>query len=534
MSKKTVFLVIVLLLFHLFIRSTHILAQAPYVDEGFHLVRATTIWDFEENPGRLAGKLLLYYWLGLFEAENTVILVTGRLSVALFSMLAAAVIFRLVRGMAGTRLALAALGFYALFPLAVWYERLAFADPFAGALGALLVWRSLLFAKRPSWREAVLLGLLITATPMAKLTLALVPLFPFLATLFMGQRLWPSADKGAFGQKLWASLRAWWRLYGLKFVLAGAISLAVWAPMLIPAYLAQDSDEPYVIVNPEIIAERSEAADTTGYNSYIEELWPALEDFTTAAFFYALGVASLVVIALGSMTERRLGLLLVAWLLLSVVLSLGLAKYAAVRYYMPLAIPAVVILAVALGRLAALERLRGVAVPLAGVAALLYLFTFALPFVRTATDDPMQLRFHNSNYHNFQSGHIIGDETIRAVAAYYNANAQADEPFIANWKLCHLLFFYLDPLNTICIEDDNVIPQVEGIVQREFDPQSQAYFALMGWPPYIERITSLEAEALFTARRPNGVRPVTVWQIELSEEGIARYESRIQQVQRED
>ena len=48
--------------------STTSTCKNPYVDEGFHIKRAGLVWNFDVNPGRFAhGKVLLYFWLGLFE-----------------------------------------------------------------------------------------------------------------------------------------------------------------------------------------------------------------------------------------------------------------------------------------------------------------------------------------------------------------------------------------------------------------------------------------------------------------------------------
>ena len=132
-SPLTIWLpVVALLLIHLLIRSHHITALEPYVDEGSHLVRGAAVWHFETHPARLAhGKLLTYFWLGLFEGPPSTALVVGRLSIALFSTLTAATIYLLGRWWQNHRTGLLALMIYACWPLAFFFERMALADPFA-------------------------------------------------------------------------------------------------------------------------------------------------------------------------------------------------------------------------------------------------------------------------------------------------------------------------------------------------------------------------------------------------------------------
>jgi hypothetical protein len=94
-SSKRLGLVIVLalLLLQLFLRMHHITAQGAYVDEGVHSMRGATVWKLDANPGRESdGKFLLYYYLGLFEAESTTALFASRAAIALFSLISGAAV----------------------------------------------------------------------------------------------------------------------------------------------------------------------------------------------------------------------------------------------------------------------------------------------------------------------------------------------------------------------------------------------------------------------------------------------------------
>ena len=98
MRKFDLWPVILLLLVHFFIRHHHPTWQYAYVDEGFHARRAAVVWDFEQNPGRFAhGKVLLYFWMGLFEGDSTHNLHLLRTSIAIFSLITAATLYRIGR-----------------------------------------------------------------------------------------------------------------------------------------------------------------------------------------------------------------------------------------------------------------------------------------------------------------------------------------------------------------------------------------------------------------------------------------------------
>ena len=153
MKKPVLFLLpVVIILLHFGLRIMNSDVQAAYVDEGFHITRAMRVWDFAENPGRFAhGKVLLYFWLGLFEGSNTstTILPVARMAMAIFSVITASTLFLLARRFAGYWAGILVLLLYAFNPLVVFYERMAMADPLASGLLALTIWRSLVFVEAP-------------------------------------------------------------------------------------------------------------------------------------------------------------------------------------------------------------------------------------------------------------------------------------------------------------------------------------------------------------------------------------------------
>ena len=322
--------VVALLLCLFLIRAHHITAQDPYIDEGFHVTRANVVWDFDTNPGRFAhGKVLLYFWLGIFESDQPTSLYTSRTGMALFALISGAVIYRLGRMFRDHPTGLLALALYAILPLAFFYERLAFADPLASGLATLVVWRSLIFARRPTWREGLILGILIALATMAKLTMGLIPLIPVIAALVY------------YPWRSFAQIRAWAERYIPPLILAAVVVIVVWMPLAIPAYLAKDSDEPFVLVSSFNIQSAEQNPST---QEYIREITPLITDFTTETWFALAGLALLAWFIFKRGAYRHI-IFLLTWLLLLTVLSVVAARLISSRYFMPLAAPLVILIA---------------------------------------------------------------------------------------------------------------------------------------------------------------------------------------------
>src|SRR5689334_14242629 len=140
-------LIIGLLLLQFWLRTYNIGVQEAFVDEGFHVERGEIVWHFQINPGQFSdGKFLFYFWVGLFSGPHSTAIPASRLPVALFSMLTGASLYILGKMFYSSRAGLLALALYAIFPLAIFHDRMALADPFATTFGALVLWRSIIFA----------------------------------------------------------------------------------------------------------------------------------------------------------------------------------------------------------------------------------------------------------------------------------------------------------------------------------------------------------------------------------------------------
>ena len=198
------------------------------------------VWSFDEHPGRFAnGKLLLYYWLGLFELPPISALWIARTAIALASLLTGAAVYAIARVAGGAGAGALALAAYAVLPLAFFFERMALADPFAAMFAALAVWQSVRFAQRPTVRAAIAVGVLCAAATLAKLTTGLVPLIPLAAAL----ACFP--PRGNNRSVWWYE---WRRRYGTGIALAWGIVVLCWLPVVVPAAVAQVRGDPFTLV----------------------------------------------------------------------------------------------------------------------------------------------------------------------------------------------------------------------------------------------------------------------------------------------
>lgn len=488
--------VVGLLLLHAWLRLTAILTQDPYLDEGFHLSRATFIWHYDGNPGDYAGKLLAYYYYGLFATDPTDMLMMGRWAMALLSLLTAAAVYGITRALSGRRIALVALWIYAIWPLAFFFERLAFADPIAGVCAALLVWRSIALARHPKWWQGVGIGLLLAGATLAKLSMALLPLVPVAATVLL---------------PVWKGPRAWRTTYLPALIVAAITVVAVWAPITLPLYL---SDPDYTITNPESYT-RPDPNDPQNPQAYLERVWPAMADFGPAAFYQAAAAATALILLVRG---RRKAALVVLWALSMTLLNIGFATLTVARYFMPIAAPIAVMVALAVGRLFALPHLWRAA-GVIGLATLAWWSAdFALPFHRTATTNVNDLDFdlYATNWIQYQSGQLSGDDAVRAAASTLNDQRQPDQPVYATWTICHLLFFYV-PDGLTCIADGHVLRDLSALTAHDLADGRDGWMVIMAYPDFVEWLDQLATEKIITHTRPTGYRPISIWRIRLAD-----------------
>lgn len=429
-------LVIVLLWIAFVVRVHAITGQEPFIDEGYHVHRALKVWHFESHPAQEShGKFLLYFWIGLFDPRPVTGLYTARTSMAIFSLVSAAAVYGVGRQLANRKVGATALAVYAVLPLAVFFERMALADSFAGGFATLLAWRSLVFARRPNRREGSLIGLLTALALMAKLTMGLMPLLPVTATVLF--YAWPQGKM--------AALRGWMRRYLPSGLVAIAVMAACWFPILIPAVRVAGTDEAFVLVNDHNLRQLDESSTRL---DEVGTVASEIAGFTSWALLVVSAAALIYLIGFDSGTWRN-AIFLLVWLALIVALPLIASNGIRSRYMMPTAMPLSVVVGYAAWRM--WDKRQAVfkaAVLLSGAAWLVF---FALPLNYNMWTDANNLPLRRSDVERYFSGNF-GGEAIQQAVTLLEQIRQPSEPIYASHGTCQALYFYTT-LPVQCLND---------------------------------------------------------------------------------
>jgi hypothetical protein len=580
---------IILLLCHFALRIHEPDVQQAHLDEGFHLSRALTVWNFEENPGRFAhGKMLLYFWLGLFERADgpgrctlhsstipcawvhvdpetnvpTPLFPAARMSIAIFSMLTAATIYLLGRWLFHPYVGLLALALYAILPFAFFYERLAFADPLAAGMMTLGIWRSIVFARHPTRTQAVIMGLVLSLAVMAKMTMGLIVLLPLAAIVLERHRVELSTDKpkrGLFAAQIFDRwlIFSLIRRYLLNFILACIVGLAIWLPVLIPAVLAHNTPERFILVNDTNIARDEDFLFKP--IDYLTRIGPALLDYWGEGLMIGWVVAFLFGLMWFPFSDHRWsrGFLYIAIsMVLAVLPSALIARVQTTRYLMPAAVPIVLIVAaVIVGIMMLPAKARNFSIGLAVLSPVIFLlgglnlvsgmifavalvicgviyrgwgrwlwrplgvlsivgiviwgFVHARDFASRILTDPHNYPFHAVNRTEFVVAFFLADDGVQKAAQ--TINDLPDAPLYATWNLCHMMYYYTDrPIN--CLAYDGPVSQLTELV-RQLPPNAYFDLTVTDYKPFWDNIGDAAYEVIATHPRRIIDRPVFVLRI---------------------
>lgn len=179
------------------VRSHTIMSMPVFVDESLHMMRAQVVYDFTDAKASiLPAKLLLYYYLGLFDLQDVGGAWLSRQAVALFALPGAALTFALAR-MLFKRISVGfvAMFLYASTPFLVFFERMALADSFAMVFALALAVVSIRLARHPNRSNAILTGFALGVALLAKLTTLPLALLPPLAVWLFGNWKWPQMQQ---------------------------------------------------------------------------------------------------------------------------------------------------------------------------------------------------------------------------------------------------------------------------------------------------------------------------------------------------
>jgi len=508
MRRLQLALIVILLLLEFFIRVHNPTRQEAYLDEGFHLKRAEVVYDLDEHPARSShGKLGLYFWLGLFQPEPPIALPVGRMGISIFALITGAAIYAVGRRLYNAATGLVALGLYCFIPLAFFYEGMAMADPITAGLAALIVWRSVILAQRPRWREGVGVGVLLALATITKLNMGLTPFIPVVAILLYGSFK---------GRTLREQLEQWIKTYGVPLSVAAVTMVGVWLPIAIPAFIADQRGDPFNLVDSFNVSEDKDDPRTP--EKYWREFYPLAEEMLSPALFMIVGVALVcLVVPLHGWADAKAGLMLWVWLIVLVgVLPYFVGRLITMRYFMAAAPP----IAVIVGRLITslqewkIRWLRWVGrlAATAGVGA--WLAVYAVPFAVTSWNQPDELPFERgkTNFTEYISGFLTADAAVQQGVETLGAETRPEATIYVTWWLCHLMYLSAER-NLTCLDYEHPLEDLRGKISRLPEGEA-AYIALSGYAPLHERIDGLCAEKIGEFQHPR-IRTTEAWRVRI-------------------
>jgi hypothetical protein len=484
--------IIALVLLHFMLRASNINGHYAYMDEGFHAHWAKVIWQFDRHPANFAdGKLLLYYWIGLFQGEGLAYLFGIRISIAILSCLTAVSVYKVAQSLFNAQVGLLAIALYAIFPLAQFYERFAFADPIASMFAVLVVWRSIAFAQNPTLTKSIMLGVLLVGATLSKLTVGLIPLMPFFASILLTDLI----DEQYFGQ----FVITWLRHYARYFVVMAGIVVLAWLPIIIPVYLSTFTDTPMRLVPDENV--ESEVRNSV---DFAIQIFYEIGYFTGVAF---LGGLLLMSLYWATHKKARYSMIfLLLWLLLLTILPMLTASIPATRYYMPLSAPLVLLMsacAVWLWHTNNLIRLG-----LLGVTGAWLLFS--VPFSLTIATNPNDAPLHAFTYREFRGGALLAEKTAQEAAQLVNQSLQPNETLAGDWGICYTMYFHL-AIEPTCLEKFTPVNNLWRITLDMTTDQTFVMFTLDLRSKFFTDLNTGTWQSLGTVSQHPLNRAVDVW-----------------------
>ncbi|MBZ0309625.1 MAG: glycosyltransferase family 39 protein, partial [Anaerolineae bacterium] len=440
-STNRGWLIVLLLLTALFIRIHHVTALPPFNDESLHIRRAEVAWSLDDlNISLKPGKLLTYYWIGLFNADRLHGIFIGRTAVGMFSLLGLAGVYATARRLFGVWGGILALYTAVFSPFMIFFDRLAFSDPLASALGILTVWGSLLMVRHPDeWEWGILTGIFGGLTTLAKLIGAPYMAVPLLAVLLFT------------GRKAWKQYKTTIIVCYLTFsvILLPFFSYVVYKE--ISFQRAEDTTaERAVMVEPVLINTRSPLETVIDNVQDIADVNGVLHGGLLLA---AAGLALVAVVRFRPRTFLFLfGCIMLPW---SVVIFL--AGRFSTRYVqlgvLPLLILIVGALVMAFQRLPERWKMRWVG---SWLLVSLWVVFFAQPFITAAWTDPRQMTLPKTDryeyFQNFTSGYGLMDAAAWT-KSLEPSSTSGRIPVMGLVGSCHQIRLYLDehgPVNLEC------------------------------------------------------------------------------------
>jgi len=162
--------VVLIILVALFLRVNKLMFWPIWWDEGLHIMRAHAVAAGRFFTGLDRNKWLYMPVVAIFNPTGPEGPFIARYVTTLFGVLSTAGCVALGTHLDSRRTGLLAGVLYAIVPMAVFHERQAILDPMVGSLGILATVMSVALVRRQRWWLAVLLGVLLAAGRLTKLT----------------------------------------------------------------------------------------------------------------------------------------------------------------------------------------------------------------------------------------------------------------------------------------------------------------------------------------------------------------------------
>ena len=526
-------LVVIVLLGHFALRVHRADAVPVFVDEYNHIRRAQAAYDFAYNPMETShGKLLFYYWIGLFDPQGEGTLLVSRWANALISLLTCAAAGGAAKLLFGRRAVLPAMIFYALVPFAVFFDRTALADPLAGALASLAAWGSLLVVRRPTLRRGLGAGALITLAVLAKLTTAGIIALPVVGALFLSGIPLPRFTR--------ADLSRWigtlWRRYRRALVAGAVVFGLAWAGVLALTVESAINGENTYLLDTHLVQQEP------GTDSLLIEKWGDIRERGDHLISTPLSVILVVLAVVALWRKPRPAIYALAWLLAIWIPNLALADDVQSRYLMA-GVGALAALfggeMVAAGdllgdliargreRASQLRARRWATVGLAAAILVVWAVGFALPFDVKASTDPAALDLPWRDSHDYFN-YIYNAWGIRETMAWAEDHGErvGDQvPVVAVLNHCGPVNLYVAPDMAFRCQDRWAFPgsRMPSDITRWTTLSNAAkrwpfVYVVSEYPAIVPPDApptdgSLTWDLQYTSDRPHGGLTIALWRV---------------------
>ncbi len=174
-----------LLLFFAVLRLRNLLSFPAFLDEIVHIDWANDLYDLKPFTGASNGKLFGLWWMALFGLHGNGAFFLVRAATVLFNLLGAAALYSLARHLATAAAGVLVLVLYALSPYSFFYSRMALVDSYVTTWAVLVAWFSVRYVRQGRTSDAILCGLALVATILAKATGIVWVIIPALAYLLL-------------------------------------------------------------------------------------------------------------------------------------------------------------------------------------------------------------------------------------------------------------------------------------------------------------------------------------------------------------